>query len=173
MYTLYHYCRNYGNKILNLGFDEKIILGDFMLLKRIKSLRDEYEITQIEMADIMGVSKSTYARWETDEAIIPLVHLNNLCNYFKVSMDYMVGLSEFKTYKNINKKINKELIGKRLRKFRKDYKLTQEELAESINTSHSTISGYETGKNLILTAFAYNIAKKYNVSLDYLCGRID
>ena len=144
-----------------------------MLLKRIKSLRDEYELRQVDMAKIIGVSKSTYARWETDEAIIPLIHLNNLCNYFKCSMDYMVGLSEVKVYPDINKKINKELVGKRLKKFRIDNKLTQEELARNINTSHSTISGYETGKTLILTAFAYDIAKKYNVSLDYLCGRID
>ena len=37
---------------------------------------------EIELAEILGVSKSTYGRWETDEAIIPLFHLNNLCNYF-------------------------------------------------------------------------------------------
>lgn len=145
-----------------------------MLLKRIKDLREEYEITQIEMAKIIGVSKSTYARWETDEAIIPLIHFNNLCNYFKISMDYMTGLNNNnKCYPNINKTINKELIGKRLKKFRKDNNLTQEELAKTINTCHSTISAYENGKTLLLTAFAYDIAKKYNISLDYLCGRID
>ncbi len=49
-----------------------------MVLSRIKDLRDEYELTQVKMAQIMGVSKSTYARWETDEAIIPLVHLKDL-----------------------------------------------------------------------------------------------
>ena len=52
-------------------------------------------------------------------------------------------------------------------------KITQEELAKEINTSHSTISGYENGKNLILTAFAYDIARKYKISLDWLCGRTD
>ena len=144
-----------------------------MILIKIKDLRDKYDLTQKKKKKIMGVSKSTYGRWETDETIIPLNHLNNLCNYFKVSMDYMTGLSKIKCYDNINKKLNKEIIGERIKKFRKDHNLTQEKLASSINTTHSTISAYENGKTMILTAFAYNICKKYNISLDYLVGRID
>ena len=144
-----------------------------MLLTKIKDLRDDYDLNQVKMAEIIGVSKSNYARWETDENIIPLKHLNSVCNYFNVSMDYMVGLSNDQNYKNINKKLNKELIGKRLKTFRNENNLSQEVLAKEINTSHSTISAYETGKTMILTAFAYDIAKKYNISMDWLCGRID
>ncbi len=144
-----------------------------MVLTRIRDLRDKYDLNQVKMAKAMGVSKSTYARWETDEAIIPLVHLNDLCNHFDISMDYITGLTKEKNYKITNKKLNKELIGKRLKEFRKKNNLTQVSLAETIGTSHSTISGYEHGKNMILTAFAYNIAKRYRVSLDWLCGRID
>lgn len=144
-----------------------------MILIRIKDLRAKHNLNQIKAAEIMGVSKSTYARWETDEAIIPLVHLNDVCNYFNVSMDYITGLSDKKNYDIINKKMNKELIGKRLSEFRKSHNLTQEKLAKEINTTHSTISAYEHGKYMMLTAFAYQIAKKYKVSLDWLCGRID
>ena len=144
-----------------------------MVLTRIRQLRDEHDLNQVKTAAIMGVSKSTYASWETDEAIIPLSHLNDLCNYFNVSMDYITGFSKKRNYDVLNKKLDKELIGKRLKEFRVSHNLTQEKLAKQINTSHSTISGYEHGKNMILTAFAYNIAKKYKVSLDWLCGRID
>lgn len=142
-----------------------------MILIKIKDLREEQDITQIKMAQIMNVSKSNYARWETNETIIPLKHLNTLCNYFNVSMDYMTGLTKTKNYNPTNKKLNKTLIGKRLKEFRNKYNLTQEELAKQINTSHSTISAYENGKTMILTAFAYDICTKYNISLDYLCGR--
>lgn len=144
-----------------------------MILVKIKDLREEYDLTQLKMSEIMNVSKSNYARWETNESIIPLKHLNNLCNYFNVSMDYITGLSKEKNYIIINKKLNKELIGKRLKEFRENNNLTQEELAKQINTSHSTISAYESGKTILLTAFAYDICKKYNISLDYLCGRTD
>lgn len=144
-----------------------------MVLTKIKELRAEYGLNQIKTAEIMGVSKSTYARWETDEAIIPLIHLNDVCNYFNVSMDYITGFSKKKNYDITNKKLNKELIGKRLKEFRKTHNLTQEKLAKEINTTHSTISEYEHGKYMMLTAFAYNIAKKYKISLDWLCGRTD
>lgn len=144
-----------------------------MILVKIKDLREEYDLTQLKMSEIMNVSKSNYARWETNESIIPLKHLINLCNYFNVSMDYITGLSKEKNYIIINKKLNKELIGKRLKEFRENNNLTQEELAKQINTSHSTISAYESGKTMLLTAFAYDICKKYNISLDYLCGRTD
>ena len=144
-----------------------------MILVKIKDLREEYDLTQLKISEIMNVSKSNYARWETNESIIPLKHLNNLCNYFNVSMDYITGLSKEKNYIIINKKLNKELIGKRLKEFRENNNLTQEELAKQINTSHSTISAYESGKTMLLTAFAYDICKKYNISLDYLCGRTD
>ena len=144
-----------------------------MILVKIKDLREEYDLTQLKMSEIMNVSKSNYARWETNESIIPLKHLNNLCNYFNVSMDYITGLSKEKNYIIINKKLNKELIGKRLKEFRENNNLTQEELAKQINTSHSTISAYESGKTMLLTAFTYDICKKYNISLDYLCGRTD
>ena len=144
-----------------------------MVLTRIRDLRDEHDLNQVKTAKLMGVSKSTYARWETDEAIIPLIHLNDLCNYFNVSMDYITGFSNKKNYDIVNKKLNKALIGKRLKEFRQSHNLTQEKLAKEINTSHSTISGYEHGKNMILTAFAYQIAKKFGVSMDWLCCRID
>lgn len=144
-----------------------------MFLKRIRDLRDEAYLSQVKVATILNVSKSTYARWETDEAIIPLVHLNDLCNYFNVSMDYIIGLSDDNNYNITNKILNKELIGKRLKNFRKEKGLTQVALAKEIHTSHSTISGYESGKNMILTAFAYEICRKYNISMDYLTGRTD
>ena len=90
-----------------------------MVLTKIRDLRDEHDLNQVETAAIMGVSKSTYARWETDEAIIPLSHLNNLCNYFDVSMDYITGFSKKKNYEIVNKKLNKEICGKRHKDFRK------------------------------------------------------
>ena len=67
--------------------------------------------------------------------------------------------------------IDKKIIGMRLKEFRKEKNITQEELASTLNTTHSTISAYESGKTTILTAFAYEICKRYNISMDYLCGR--
>ena len=85
-------------------------------------------------------------------------------------MDYVAGISRHnKPTKKC--KIEKEVIGKRLKEFRKQYNITQIQLANYLNTTQSTISAYESGKTMLLTAFALQIIAKYNISLDWLCGR--
>ena len=144
-----------------------------MIFEKLKNLRENNDLTQRQIALKLNVSKSTYNRWETGETFIPLKHLNNLCNFYNLSMDYIVNLSNNKNYDNVKNEINKKIIGKRIVYLRKKFNLSQNDLAKLLNTSHSTISAYENGKTLILTVFAYSIATKFNVSLDWLCGRID
>ena len=74
-------------------------------------------------------------------------------------------------FKTNNIKLNKNIIGSNLKEIRKENNLSQENIANILNTSHSTISAYENGKTLILTAFAYQICIKYKISLDWLVGR--
>lgn len=142
-----------------------------MNFQRLVEIREDLNLRQKDIADILGITQQSYSLWENGSKIIPLKHLNNLCNYYNLSMDYVIGLSSIKYYNITNKEIDKILIGERLRKIRKDKNITQEELANILNTTHSTISAYESGKTTILTAFAYEICKRYNISMDYLCGR--
>ena len=140
---------------------------------RLFDLREINDLLQKDIAEKLGVCQQTYSLWERGIKIIPLKHLNNLCNYYNVSMDYVIGLSNDKYDKNIIniKSINKTTVGTNIKKLREMKKLTLRDLASILNTTSSTISAYETGKTLILTAFAYQIAKKYNVSLDWICGK--
>ena len=137
------------------------------------NLREDNDLYQKDIAKIVGVHERTYSSWETESKIIPLKHLNTLCNYYNVSMDYALNLTLEKTYSKLKKipELNKKDIGKRIKEFRNEKKLTLRALAKELNTTSSTISAYETGKTLILTAFAYQICKKYHISLDYLCGK--
>ena len=70
-------------------------------------------------------------------------------------------------------KYNKDKSMLRLKEFRKENKLTQEKLASILNTNKSVICGYEKGRYIIATPFLYQICKKYNISADYLLGKID
>lgn len=142
-----------------------------MNFQKLIEIREDLNLRQKDIADILGITQQSYSLWENGSKVIPLKHLNNLCNYYNLSMDYVIGLSSIKYYNITNKEIDKILIGERLRKIRKDNNITQEELANILNTTHSTISAYESGKTTILTAFAYEICKRYNISMDYLCGR--
>ena len=92
-----------------------------MDFKKLIMFRKKRDLSQRQMASILNVSKSTYARWETTEEIIPLKHLANFCNYFNVSMDFVLGLSkknDFNKY-NYNKKIKKKNIGNNIKLIRK------------------------------------------------------
>lgn len=141
--------------------------------KRLFDLREYKDLSQIKLADYLGITQQTYSLWEKGTKIIPLKHLNNLSNFYEIPMDYIVGLTDEKNNSGIIKltELNKNEIGSRIKKIREDNNLTLRDLAKELNITSSTISAYETGKTLILTAFAYQICIKYNVSLDWLCGK--
>ena len=144
-----------------------------MDFSKLAMLRTKKDLTQREMAKILNVSKSTYARWETQEQIIPLYHLNNFCKYFNVTMDYILNITKSNRYleNDYTEEIDKTAIGNNIKTLRKKYRLTQGDLAKILNTSQSTISAYESGKTLVLTAFIYSLASQFNLSVDKLCGR--
>lgn len=140
---------------------------------RLQEIRENMELNQKEVADVLKVSQPTYSRWEKEIEIIPLNKLILFAKYFNVSLDYLCNLSLIKKEnKNYNYIVNKELSSNNIINFRKKNNLTQKELAIFLNTTPSTICAYEKGKTLILTSFAYQICKKYNISMDYICGLV-
>ena len=141
--------------------------------KRLKLIRENKNLTQKDIANILEITRGLYAQYEIADKIIPISHLNTISNYFNISIDYLLDLNSKQKYPKSKKEIDIEKFSMRLKEFRKENKLTQEKLAKNLNTSHSVISSYESGKTLILTSFLYTICKKYNISADYLLGKID
>ncbi len=141
--------------------------------ERLKETRENLELKQSDLSQILLVSKEVYGNYEREFQIIPLKHLNTICNYLNISFDYAFSFIDDRNYKKSIKDIDRKLAGKRLKEFRKDNKLTQVKLAEMLNTVHPVITNYENGKHLIATPFLYDICKKYNISADYLLGKID
>lgn len=129
-----------------------------MLNERLKDIREDADLNQDEMAEILKTTQSNYSRWENGTELIPLRKLNLLCNYFNVSMDYVIGRTRDEDG-NGKHEINLKVIGSRLQTVRTKFNLTQTDLAELLNTSQSTVSAYENGKTIILTAFALQIGK--------------
>ena len=136
-----------------------------MKFERLREIREEHNLTQKQIAKILNVERSTYAGWETGKDTIPLRRLNKLSDYYKVSIDYLTGLSNVTSkYRVID--LDAKVVGKNLRILRKMHNLVQKDIFISLNTTSSTYSAYETGKVLIKTDFLYAIAKKYHVSID-------
>lgn len=65
------------------------------------------------------------------------------------------------------------MVGERLKKLRKERKLTQKELAEALHLSYHAISGYERNKSEPSDEIKSDIARYFNVSADYLLGLSD
>ena len=142
-----------------------------MIYERMKDIRTYFGNTQKELADILGVSRSTYAGWENGLDAIILPKLNDFCNYYGVSLDYICGLTNTKKYDIINDKIDKNVFGNNLKEIRTNNKHTQEKVANIINVDQSNYSKCELGKMYIHTYALIEFAKHYKVSIDWLCGK--
>ena len=140
-----------------------------MYKERLKDIREKKAIKQEVIADYLKIHRGSYSKYEIENAIMPTKHLNALCNYFNISVDYLFGFTNNKNYENSNNKISKTKTMLRW----KEYKISQSDLAESIGSAKTTISGYERGARIIATPFLYDICKKYKISADYLLGKTD
>ena len=135
-------------------------------------IRENNELTQNNVAKILDISRGSYSLYEREYTIIPLKHLITLCEHFNVSLDYIFSFTSKENYTPTNN-YDTFLSGKRIKELRKECKITQKELANILNVANTIISEYENGNFLISTHALYTICKKYNVSADYLLGRID
>lgn len=61
-----------------------------MLKYRIRDLREDKDLSQKEVAKILGVSQQQYSRIENEEAQVTAEHLIKLANFYKVSIDYIL-----------------------------------------------------------------------------------
>lgn len=68
------------------------------------------------------------------------------------------------------KHISLEIFSQRLKRLREENNLSTRALGEIVGTSNATISRYETGKRDPDLIIVHNIAKYFNVSIEYLCG---
>lgn len=63
-------------------------------IEKLRALREDNDLTQEDIAKILGTSQTMYARYEREANELPIRHLVTLCKYYKVSSDYVLGLEE-------------------------------------------------------------------------------
>lgn len=78
-----------------LGWSQQVVIRmDYVRI--IRNLREDADMTQTQIAQILGTSQTMYARYERGASEMPIHHLITLCRYYHVSADYILGLSEHK-----------------------------------------------------------------------------
>lgn len=62
-----------------------------MKIERIHELRLAHNLTQTEIANALYISQRCYSHYETGNHKIPAEILIALCDYYEVSLDYLLG----------------------------------------------------------------------------------
>ncbi len=67
---------------------------------RFKDMREDKDMTQAQIAEILGIQQTVYSRYERGFQYIPIKHLIKLADFYNVSTDYLLGRTN-------NQKINR------------------------------------------------------------------
>ena len=67
------------------------IRGDPMLYPNIRALREDNDLRQRQLAELLNVSQNTYSQYETGVIALTAEHLVKLADYYHVSVDYLLG----------------------------------------------------------------------------------
>ena len=60
-----------------------------MYLRRLRDLREDADLTQNQVAEMLRIQQTVYSRYERGFQTIPLEHLIRLADYYDVSLDYI------------------------------------------------------------------------------------
>ena len=62
--------------------------------RRIRDIREDNDLTQQQIAEILGTSQTMYARYERGANELPIRHLIRLAEYYRLSTDYLLGVEQ-------------------------------------------------------------------------------
>lgn len=72
-------------------------------LAKLRGLREDNDLTQAQIAEVLGTSQTMYARYERGANEMPIRHLVSLCKYYNVSADYLLNTTPSKFRKQRSK----------------------------------------------------------------------
>ncbi len=60
--------------------------------QRLRDMREDHDLTQEQIAEILGIMRPQYARYELGKQEMPMHHFITLARHYNVSLDYLTGL---------------------------------------------------------------------------------
>ena len=69
----------------------KSTVRDRMYFQRLRDLREDADLSQKQVAALLGIQQTVYSRYERGFQTIPLEHLLMLADFYHVSTDYLLG----------------------------------------------------------------------------------
>ena len=59
-------------------------------IEKLRGLREDNDLTQTQIAEVLGTSQTMYARYERGANEMPIHHLVTLCKFYNVSADFLL-----------------------------------------------------------------------------------
>lgn len=134
---------------------KRSLMRDFTIGARLKGLRSDAGLTQRQVADALEIPVSTYSNYENDNRYPAPDMLERICEFFRVSSDYLLGYDP-------------QNVGDRVRKCRHNAGLTQQQLADRSGVSLDVVSRMELGDEKISKKSVEKVAAGLGVTADYL-----
>lgn len=68
--------------------------------QKIRDLREDKDLTQAQIAQLLGTNKNQVGKYERGEQELPIRHLITLAKFYNVSTDYILGMQQGMPYGN-------------------------------------------------------------------------
>jgi len=65
-----------------------------ILCKRLKDLREDHDRSQAEIGNLLNTTQQQYYKYEMGLRELPMHHFITLAKHYRVSLDYLVGLTD-------------------------------------------------------------------------------
>ena len=69
---------------------------DFVYFQRLRDLREDMDLNQTQIAQLLHTSQTVYSRYERGFQTIPVEHLLILADFYSVPTDYILGRTNIK-----------------------------------------------------------------------------
>ena len=141
----------------------------------IKILRQEYNVSQPQLAKETGLKKSAIGHWELGNRTPSATAVIILSRYFQVTTDYLLKVSNDNNLIHRGDDFNVDLttFNQRLKALRLKCNKSQKDLAMETNLSQPSINFWERGKCLPNANEIIMLANYFGVTTDYLLGESD
>ena len=188
-------CYNGIKKILGGILVENRRKSDIAIGKNMADMRSKFNLTQKDIAQVVGVNVSTYKHYELGDRCTPLAVIRDLANFYKISTDYFFeNMPELSTKEELEisrrafdvSQNKSQMIGNiknfaegmakledkvqaraRLwvKHYRLDNKKSQQEVADYLGIDISTYNKYEKGSRKLNNEVVRKIAEYYNIKV--------
>lgn len=140
-------------------------------MNRLKDLREDKDLKQKDVAEILNIARSTYSEYEIETKEISIPNIIKLSYFYNTSADYIFYRTDISSpypRKNYEHTYQNNLKSLRLKNIK-----TQKATALDLNIPLKSYIKYENSKTRLNIQLIKSFADYYKTSIDYIIGLTD